>query len=397
MKKILAILLALVMVFALVACNSNTSSTSPSTSSSPSAPPATENKPPETLPPEAEPVPSGEDTIGFVTDNIDHWARDAYDIVYYNYNVTNLTAQTTDALNLLGAKYNFTVEQLTANGDADAYINNLQTILLKGPDGLLVDISQELAPRVSEILDEYGIPAVCLFNKAVDVDGVELIPSVIMDQFYNGERQLEHLNSVYKDYWGDIDRAEIALLILDWSTNMDINMRAQGAESKWKELFGDQTFYYGDTAAESLSAEAGYNVANSLLAAHPEVKYWFVVGTVEDITLGAGRAIEALGKQDNVLMTASGAAILPGEWDAGYDGCWIANYAVSPFLYSGTGTFGLLAMIDGRATKETLWPDQFLPGDKAPRFMLKANMMTRENYKNYLGDIVKSFGVEYAG
>jgi ABC-type sugar transport system substrate-binding protein len=178
---------------------------------------------------------------------------------------------------------------------------------------------------------------------------------------------------------------------------MDINMRAQGAEAKWTELFGDQTFYYGDTAAESLSAEGGFNIANSILAAHPEVKYWFIVGTVEDITLGAGRAVEALNKKDTVLMTASGAAILPGEWDAGYDGVWIANYAVSPFYYSGTGTFGLLAMIDGRATKATLWPDQFLPGDQAARFMLKADMMTLANYKDYLGDSVRSFGVEFEG
>lgn len=229
------------------------------------------------------------------------------------------------------------------------------------------------------------------------MDGVELIPAVVMDQYYNGRRQMEFLHSVYKDYWGDIDPSEITLLIMDWSSNMEFVKRSDGALTKWKEFFGDQTYYYGDCASESLSAEAGDSVANSIISAHPEVKYWFIVSTVEDIALGTSRAVEALGKEDSVLMTASGAAILPGEWGNGYDGCWIANYAISPFFYSGTGVFGLIAMMDGRATKSTLWPDQFQEGDQAARFMLQADMMTLANYKSYLGDVVRSFGVEYDG
>ena len=400
MKKFLAILMVIVMATALFACGGTDKPAvtdapkddTPTATATPAADPGTPS-----ATPEANTVAPSTGDVGFVTDDVDHWARDAYNVVYYNYAVSNLTAQTTDALNQLGAAYNFTVEQLTANGDADTYINNLQTILLKGTSGLIVDINAELAPRVSEILAEYDIPAVCLFNRAQNVDGNIVIPSVVMDQYYNGETQMQYLHDVYKDYWGDIDKSEITLLILDWSGSMDINARAQGAEARWKELFGDQTFYYGDTAADSLSSEAGYNVTNSILAAHPEVKYWFIVGTVEDTTLGGSRAVEALGMEDRVLMTASGAAILPGEWDNGYDGIWIANYAISPFMYSGTGVMGLLALMDGRAEMGTLWPDTFLEGDQAARFMLASTMMTRANYKTMLGDVVRSFGVEYDG
>lgn len=146
MKKILAVLLVLTMVFALFACTEGgkEGETSPPPPDTPAANIGGDASP-DTPSSEDGEMPSGS-TVGYVTDDVDHWARDAYHIVYYNYNVTNLTAQTTDALTLLGENYNFTVEQLTANGDADAYINNLQTILLREPDGMVVDISAELAP-----------------------------------------------------------------------------------------------------------------------------------------------------------------------------------------------------------------------------------------------------------
>ena len=421
MKKILAVLLILAMAFALFACSggdsggspasssdnsgggssSNESSAAPSAAPSSSAPAnpdssvAAENNPvPSELPPEANPFDEIEGSVGYVGDNVDHWARPSYHIVYYNYQVTNLTAQITDSLNKLGEVYNFTIEQLTANGDADVFFNNLYTILIKNPDGLITDISQEQASRTAEIIRENDVPCVNLFSRTVDTNDCNLIPTVIMDQFYNGERQLEYLNSVYTDYWGDIDRADITLFVLDFSTNLDINMRGQGAESKWKELFGDQKTIYGDTAAITLSAEAGFEVGNSILATNPDVKYWFIVCTVEDVALGCSRAVEALDMQDRVLITASGASILPGEWDNGYDGCWIANYSVPPFLYAGSGVFGLLALIDGRATVETLWPEYFLPGDQAARFMLGSDMMTRDTYVEFIASFMRNFGVE---
>jgi ABC-type sugar transport system substrate-binding protein len=393
MKKILALVLVLTMTLALVACGGsagskqpqNTGAPSPSASQTPAQQPA-EN-------PSGSENP-GSGTIGYVTDEIDHWARDPYHIVYYNYRPSNVTFQITDALEELGKVYNFTIEQLSANGDADAYVNNLHTILLKEPDGLIIDITQELSARVSEICTEYEVPAICVFNKAEDVNGSLLIPSVIMDQKYNGRTQMDFLVSVYKDYWGDIDPSKIALLIMDWSQNMDINTRAIGAKERWDELFPNNRYFYGDTAADKLSAEAGFNVANSILSANPDVEYWFIVATVEDVALGTGRAVEALGLTDRVLMTSSGAAILPGEWDAGYDGIWIANYAVPPFMYAGIATFGLFALIDGRATTETLWPEFLQEGDRAARYMANAQMMTLDNYKDYLGEIARSFGVE---
>ena len=412
MKKTVAVALILVMALALFACaggndGNNTSpannepsagasgspsasaSASPSGSASASSTPASSE--PSIL---SDPFAKSDSTVGFVSDDVDHWARDPYNVIYYSTAVSILVGGIAEALEQFGKTYNFTLEHLTANGDRDAYFNILNTVLLKNPDGLIIDVQPEMSSRAAEILEENNLPAISLQNKPVDSNGVCLVPCVIMDQIHNGNKSVEFLNNVYKDYWGDIDRSEIMLLILDYSSSIDINLRSQGAEQKWKELFGDQPFIIGDVAAESFTPEGGYNVTNSIISTNPNVKYWFIYGSTEDITLGATRAVEDLGKDDTVLTVATGVSVLPREWDAGYEGSWIAIYYVPPALYAGPAVFGLLALMDGRATNDTLWQDYFLAGDKAARFTLNADVVPKSRYLDYNNEILRGFGID---
>ena len=94
------------------------------------------------------------------------------------------------------------------------------------------------------------------------------------------------------------------------------------------------------------------------------------------------------------LDTLKAVSLLPIEFDAGYRGSWIANYAVTPFHFSGFGAFGLLAMMDGRATMDTLWPEQArLSGDTASRFLMEGVMMTVDNYQMLVEEAAARFGV----
>jgi ABC-type sugar transport system substrate-binding protein len=376
---LLVVALALTMAVGLVGCdNDSQSGTTPPASS----PPAGSQAPP-----------PGGGTVGYVTDDVDHWARDEYHIVYFNFNPTGITGQITVALEQLSAVYNFRLTQQTANNDSDAFINGLQTILIAGgADGLIVDITEELATRTAALLQEFGVPAVCLFNVAADVNGHMVIPSVNSDQFGNGRTQLTHLANHYQDFWGDIDSSEIALLVVDYSRNLNLHERYLGARTTFESLFPGQTVFHGDTLATS--SEDAFNVVNSIISANPQIPYWFVVATLEDLGLGSARAVEALGLEDRVLITSSGASILPSQWDEGWEGPWIANYSVPPFMFAGTALFGLLAMVDGRAAMDTLWSDTFLPGDRAARFTLSAHMMTRETYKEHIANFMRQFGIE---
>ena len=406
MKKLCALILVLVFAFSLAACttsgggNSPSASTSASTSTSPSAAsPSAENSQPASTPSTSSGGTGGSGssggTVGYVTDDVDHWARDPYNFAFYTLAVSDMSALQLTAMRQAGDAYNFTVVDQYAGGDSDTYITNLQTLLLTKPDGLIIDVAPEYQLRVAEIITESGIPTVAIMDSVRDADGHTLLPNVVMDQTYNGGRQVEFLAENYKNYWGDIDKSKIALMIITWTVGVDLNQRGEGMRSKFEELFPGNPVYVGDTATESFSADGAYNLANATLSAHPEVEYWFITTVTESFSQGAARVAETMMKEDCVLTTSSGSTTLPGEWDNGYDGIWIGNYAVSPYQYSLTGAFGLIAMCDGRATPETLWEEYKRPGDISANYEVKADIMTRANYKQYLGDIVRSFGLEY--
>ena len=402
MKRFFAILLVLVMVFALAACGNDATpaaSEAPAASSTPAESPAAPAAPAESSAPPASPAPPSTTASAVVPEapeiNVDDpFARDPYHIVYYNHIPSNVAMQCYEALVQIGEVWNFTVENQTANADSDFYITNLETILLMEPDGLIIDVTSELAARVSEICRSYDTPVIDVYNNAVDANGVAVIPCVIVDQFANGRTQMQFLIDNYKTFWGDIDTSEIAFLNVDWSQNQDIADRGIGAKELWDEVFPGQLFLYGDTGYDTISSDTGFSVANSILSANPDVAYWFITVNLEDTALGVARAVEALDIEDKCLITASGAAILPSEWDAGYEGSWIANFSVPPFFYAGTAAMGMLEIIDGKATMDTLWPEYLRPGDQCARYVAVADMMTRDNYKELMVLTAARFGVD---
>ena len=397
MKKALAIILALVLVFALVACNKETegnnsappsnsnSANSPAPSDSPSAPPDVAVQ---------DIGATGE--IGYITDDVDHEARDTYAFTYVFSNPTNLTMYMTECFEKLGERLNYTITTATANGDANLYVNNIiPAVLLTEPDGLIIDMVFEYQERLREILDEAGVPYIALFNSVTDDDGYELVPVVMMNQYLNGVKQVELMHDSREEFWGaDVDTSKIGLIALGYSLNADLTTRARGAMDKFTELYPGNTIVDADaTTVGAMNAQAGYDLVSSFISSNPEVEYWFVSSCVEDMSIGAARATEALNKTDSVLITGSGASVLPGEWDAGYEGNWIGNFAVSNYQYAVPAVCGLIALADGRATPETLWEDLKRPGDTAAQFVVGLETITHANYKEFFIAIEESFGI----
>jgi hypothetical protein len=81
------------------------------------------------------------------------------------------------------------------------------------------------------------------------------------------------------------------------------------------------------------------------------------------------------------------------EWDAGYEGCWVSSYAVYNYNYVVPALCGLIALVDGRATHETLWAEIRADGDKATAYVAGDQMITKDTYKTVQSDIEKAFGI----
>jgi ABC-type sugar transport system substrate-binding protein len=389
-KKTVALVLAVLIVFSLFACAKEepVSSASPSASSSPS--PAASPSPTDS----AAPSPStAAGTVGYITDEVDHNARDTYKFAYFYYAALTLEKAHFEAMTKLQERLNFTVNDFSANDNADMFIQNMETASSQGFDGYIIEPNADIHDRIYEVANELGIPFIYTVNAYRDENKANLVPTIILDQYKNGNTQTQWFFDHFKDYWPTVETKDIALMSLEMSSNPDLVLRSSGVKDKFAELFPGNPVYVGDMAGQKIDAQIAYDQVAAILTAHPEVKYWFIDGAIENFGQGAARAAEGLAKEDVILIVTSGANVLPIEWDAGYDGSWVSSYAVFNYNYVVPALCGLIAIVDGRATQETLWAELRAPGDKATAYVAGDQMVTKDTYKTVMQDIEKSFGI----
>ncbi len=83
------------------------------------------------------------------------------------------------------------------------------------------------------------------------------------------------------------------------------------------------------------SIESAYNVVAPILSAHPEIEHWAVVAVQDVYAQGAARALEGIGfGTDKALVASVGGKNLVNEWDAGYEGVWVAADYCSPIAFT---------------------------------------------------------------
>ena len=258
---------------------------------------------------------------------------------------------------------------------------------------MIIEANADIQERLYEVAMETEVPFVYTVNAYRNEDGANMVPVTVLDQYKNGQTQMEWMYENYQSYWGDIDTSKIVLMTLEFSTNPDLDTRSQGVKDKFAELLPDNEIIVGDISQNGYSAQYAYDMCAAIISANSDVEYWWIAGATEDFGQGGARAVEAAGKEDTTLIVTSGANVLPIEWDAGYDGCWVASYAVYNYNYVVPALCGLIALIDGRATHETLWEEIRADGDIATAYIAGDQMVTIDTYKTVQEDIATEFGV----
>ncbi|MCQ2451879.1 MAG: hypothetical protein MJ075_01930 [Oscillospiraceae bacterium] len=410
MKKLLSILLAMLLVVSLCACGATAEK------------PAEETKPAETETPAAEPETPAEDAeapaddaeapaddaeapvaagIGYVTDDVDHWARDEYSFCYCYTSSGALNDNMMDVFRRLGKVYNFSVHEMNGNNNPENYIQGIEVEYNKGTDGLLVDCDPVIMNRCYELLNELEIPYVSLFNPMCpDQEALQVCgPSVVLDQARSGRDTMQYYYDRLNEYWGDVDMSKVALLNLNYSTSPAFQQRVDGSTEKFSELFPDCAILEADgVTAGSLNAEVGYDLTSQIISANPQYDHWIVFACVEYYAQGATRYAETTANPSNILITCSGSNTLPQEFESGYDATsWKVAYAVSDICYGGPAALGLIAICDGRATEETLWADRILDGDVAASYIADPIMLTIDNWTNFKDDMWAIYDPEGIG
>ena len=199
----------------------------------------------------------------------------------------------------------------------------------------------------------------------------------------------------YKTYWGeDIDTSKIGLIPITFSRVTGINDRVPGMTDVFKECFPESAdnIYIEDLVQTSFSVDGAYEQISTRLVATQEIEHWFIIAAVDDWATGALRATEAIDAVDKVLITCCQGNAFVNEMKTGYSGdCWVSCCYVPEKEFSEYMAAGLVALMDGRATVETLWPDAIAEGDKAPNMQVRGTMVTRDTLDDFLASQVISF------
>jgi ABC-type sugar transport system substrate-binding protein len=398
-KKAISVLLAIFMLFALISCAAKEEAAAPSASAS-AAPPASQapasEAPDESSAPAVDPS-ANADEVGFFKSGVDPKSRDTYDIIFAYTRTLLLFEMMTQCFNKYADDLNVTITPSTAEMDMDKMMTSIETFAEQGADGFIIVIDPATKDRTVEVLNETGVPYIALFNSVRDENGNSLVPTVGLDQYATGAMTMQWLIDNYRTYWGDIDTSKLGLVSITFSVSVDLNDRELGAQDVFKKNFPNNSnlIFVADGVTGTGSGEdIGYNLSSAILAANPNVEYWFVTNCLEMYAQGATRAVEQLGMEDRVLITACGSDIACSEWENGYEGSWASAIAISNYLYAAPALCGLVSLIDGVSTPESLWPDMKAPGDTAAFYRADVEMITKDTYKTYFNRIAEMAGME---
>ncbi len=398
-KKIIALIMAIILAFSLLACSNISSggTASPSAdmaaSPSPSAPAAASPSVSAAALPSAGASASPSAGIalskqGYYDPNKNYNARKQYKIAFLIESVpTSMHQMFIKAYGSFGAKLNYTLKDFTANDDPDLYVNTLQTLATQGYDGYFLDFGTDIQDRVFEVIKELKLTWFPGLSSYRDGQGNLLSPTLTIDNEKYGEDMTTWLDKTAKTTWGKFDNKQLGMISVDFSIIPDIHAREQGAHKMFQKLYpdiADTNYWVADGAVQnSFTADAAYNLVGPILSAHPDIKYWIIASAMDDFANGAARAAEGANKQDNTLVIAMGGTTMVAQWDKGMTSCWKASIYYEANLAAQTVCAGLVSMIDGDTTPTTLWPKWIQSGQKYPMLLAPCYLLTHDNYQDF--------------
>jgi ABC-type sugar transport system substrate-binding protein len=406
MKKLMAIVLAALMVFSLFACGGSGSSTtvssaSASPSSAPSTAPAassTSAGSPSSSAAATSPSAPASSKIGFYDSGIDYTKNKKYNVVYMVSAANNINQDLSDAFNTWASRANCSYTYYSSNNEADAYINTMQTYTdQKQIDGFILDPDPTIFSRIQEVCKELNISWISGMTPITDDKGNFAGPCSGNDQALDGALMANSLINYAKKTWSGEDPKTVGFLVMTFSAQAVFTMRASSIKECWDKGFPNQNdnyFVCDSITSGNPDASTAYNLISATIVAHPEIKHWLIATMFDDFAVGACRAVEGQNLDAASCVNTIGGSTLVKQWDTGYDGSWkFAIYTAQP-LFSEPIFFGLYALMNKDATMETLWSEWISPGQKYAHMPVVSQVMTKENYKDYLECVDQYTGMD---
>jgi ABC-type sugar transport system substrate-binding protein len=397
MKKILAILLALIMVFSLVACGSSddgsSSDSSTTTNDTADNSDATTDGGDDAAYDESLTAAAG---MGFYDADYDYTQNPKYKIAYMVVSSNFLYEAFSDSFqkwaDLINVDYSGIV---SANGDSDLFITTIETYATQGYDGLVVDPDTQVWGRTTEVCNDVGIQWIPAMSQPFDEDGNVSHPCVGFDNTQFGV----DMATVVMDYMLNTDNytgdmSKVGFIDVTFSSSEQLYERHTGTlnyiTENYPEIIDAGHYFEADCVAggaTGMTSDGAYDQVAPIISANPDVEYWCVTTSFDDFAIGASRALDENGfGEGKANVTAVGGTSLILQWDQGMTSTWQTAIYTAQDMYSEPIICALYAFMSGQATPETIWPDWKNPEDGGVYAKLYLNSATlyHEDYQEYM-------------
>ena len=411
MKKALAIILALVLVFALVGCATTTDNpdTSAPTSNEPSNEPSGANS---VAPPSGDsssPFPNANedgsinlDTIAHFDRNYDYTQNEKYKITYIAQDGGPLYQQSAAAYEHWAPLYNMEwAGFISTNGDADLYLTSLQNQLDQGIRAFILDPDTTIMPAVVDIMNDYpdahymtqmAPPRDGIEGDGVPVGGNLIHPYVGFDNYDAGYQVTKRLIEWKDENLADVAWEDIGFLCFDFSVSPPLHERVIATQDLWEETTGSlDNFFIADTVSTGINLQGGLDAAGPIMTTEGgQYMYWLVNGLIDDFALAAASLIDQQGLTDNSCVITFGGSGLQMQWDEGQQDSFRYALFTAQNLYAEPIIGAVYAYINDWATPDSIWPswvkwDDHGEGDHTySQLRLPTVWLTYDTYKHYL-------------
>jgi len=381
MKKVLAILLMLAMVFALVAAcgGNNDGGTTPTTPTAPGTGGDT-----------VDPGREFTGEIGFFDPDYDYFANPRLRFAYLRIRNSPIYADLANSFAVWAEMANVDLSIYDANDDDDLFISMLEMLVLQGYDGFLLDPEMVNYPAVVSVVRDLGIPFMPGLGLPLDAQTGRLTnPFVGFDFRFVGEQMGHWLVDYWRENWSHVPIENIGFMGVDWSHVYEISVRIDGALDVIREAIPDieDRFFRPDTIVGTLNSATAYQVAGAVFGTTPEITHWLIVGTVDDFADGAVTAARDAGLEGQTVAIAMGGPGLLAQWEAGIQNDFKAAFVSVGVIYAEPMFFGLHALVMGYATEETLWAPEWINHSNNETYaylMLPTIIIEHDTYQYYL-------------
>ena len=400
MKKWLALLLVVIMAFSLFACSGGNSNNSPSPNNSgtsggsdTSSPASSGTGSPGSSETSSPPAGSNNDSSAGLDGTVDHFARDPYTISYVYGNSAPINIGFTQALEDFGKRMNFTVKSTGADFDPARVLEIIQADIDLGVDGFLINVMSETYPREHEMLREAGIPYINVMGPYFDAQGNNMAPAVAFNGYQAGSDITDWWLDNYPAYLGDADLSSIGFMVVTFTVALEFTERSDGALDRFRELHPEleDNIYYVDLT--NFSMDIAYDSVAATVSGNAEIEKWVIFAVAEDFAVGANRAVESLNRVGSIIVLTTGNDVAFEEWGNNATPQLVALVPVWKTSMMGAAAEGIIALVDGRETEDTLWKELRRPNDVATLFYVETEVVTRDTYRDFIARIDAQFGI----